>query len=86
MDGQENTCDPVWSRLRSEAAEMAGLEPMLAGFLNDTVLKHRVLERALSSFLAGKLASRYLTAVSLVEFLTRLWRPPRRIAWPCVAI
>ena len=46
---------------------MVKMEPMLAGFLHDTVLKHRSLERAISSFLAGKLASRYLTAVSLVE-------------------
>ena len=59
--------DPVWTRLRQEADAMAKTEPMLAGFLHDTVLKHRSLERALSFFLAGKLASRYLTAVSLVE-------------------
>ena len=61
------TADPVWLRLRQEADAMAKTEPMLAGFLHDTVLKHRSLERALSFFLAGKLASRYLTAVSLVE-------------------
>ena len=62
-----DTADPVWTRLRQEADAMAKTEPMLAGFLHDTVLKHRSLERALSFFLAGKLASRYLTAVSLVE-------------------
>jgi len=61
------TADPVWTRLRQEADAMAKTEPMLAGFLHDTILKHRSLERALSFFLAGKLASRYLTAVSLVE-------------------
>jgi len=64
---EQNMIDPVWSRLRQEADAMAKAEPMLAGFLHDTVLKHRSLERAISFFLAGKLASRYLTAVSLVE-------------------
>jgi len=59
--------DLVWTRLRQEADEMALSEPMLAGFVHDAVLKHRSLERALSCFLAGNLASRYLTALSLVE-------------------
>jgi serine O-acetyltransferase len=50
-----------------EATGVVEAEPVLAGCLHDAILKHRSLERALSFFLACKLASRYLTAVSLVE-------------------
>ena len=57
--------DPVWDRLRGETSGTAQDEPMLAGYLHDTVLRHRSLDSALSYFLAGKLASRYLAAVSL---------------------
>ena len=61
--------DPVWVRLRHEVDEMARTEPLLAAYLHDAVLKHRSLERALSFFLAGKLASSYLSAVSLVDII-----------------
>ena len=33
-----DTADPVWTRLRQEAGAMAKTEPMLAGFLHDTIL------------------------------------------------
>ena len=59
--------DPTWARLRHEADGMAQAEPMLAAYLHDSILKHRTLEKALCFFLAGKLASRHLTAVSLLE-------------------
>ena len=62
-----NLTDPVWDRLRREVGDMAEKEPILAGYLHDAVLKHRSLERALAFFLAGKLASRYISAISLVE-------------------
>lgn len=57
--------DPVWNRLRREAEETAKAEPLLAGYLHDNILRHPTLESALSFFLAGKLASSYLGAVSL---------------------
>jgi serine O-acetyltransferase len=57
--------DPVWVRLRQDVFETAKSEPMLAGYLHDTVLKHGTLEGSISYFLAGKLASAYLTTTSL---------------------
>ena len=61
--------DPVWARLRLEVFATAKIEPMLAGYLHDAVLKHGSLEASLSYFLAGKLASSYLTAISLRDVL-----------------
>ena len=57
--------DPVWTRLRQDVFVTAKSEPMLAGYLHDTVLKHGSLEASISYFLAGKLASAYLTTTSL---------------------
>jgi serine O-acetyltransferase len=57
--------DPVWTRLRQDVFVTAKTEPMLAGYLHDTVLKHASLEASISYFLAGKLASAYLTTTSL---------------------
>ena len=57
--------DPVWTRLRQDVFLTAKSEPMLAGYLHDTVLKHGSLEASISYFLAGKLASAYLTTTSL---------------------
>jgi serine O-acetyltransferase len=51
------TCDPVWSRLRAEAGELAASEPALASFLYATVLHHERLESALSYHLSQKLGS-----------------------------
>ena len=57
--------DLVWTRLRQEATGMAQAEPMLAGFLHETLIRHKTLESAVSYFLSGKLASRYLPAITL---------------------
>lgn len=57
--------DPVWTSLRQDVFATAKSEPMLAGYLHDTVLKHSSLEASISYFLAGKLASAYLTTTSL---------------------
>jgi serine O-acetyltransferase len=57
--------DPVWSKLRQDVFDTAKSEPMLAGYLHDTVLKHGTMESSISYFLAGKLASAYLTTTSL---------------------
>ncbi len=59
--------DPVWTALREEISAMKLAEPMLAGYLHATVLIHRSLEESLSFLLAGKLASAYLSAMSLRE-------------------
>ena len=61
--------DPVWTRLRHDVYKAAKTEPMLAGYFHDSVLKHHSLEAAISYFLAGKLASSYITATSLRDVL-----------------
>lgn len=62
---KQEKVDPVWTRLRQDVFVTAKTEPMLAGYLHDTVLKHGSLEASISYFLAGKLASPYLTTTSL---------------------
>lgn len=62
---QAEKVDPVWTRLHQDVFLIAKAEPMLAGYLHDTVLKHGSLEASMSYFLAGKLASPYLTTTSL---------------------
>lgn len=62
---QHEKADLVWTRLRQDVFVTAKTEPMLAGYLHDTVLKHASLEASISYFLAGKLASAYLTTTSL---------------------
>jgi len=57
--------DPVWTRLRQDVFVTSKTEPMLAGYLHDTVLKYDSLEASISYFLGGKLASVYLTTTSL---------------------
>lgn len=54
---QVATCDPVWTRIREEAEEMAGSEPVLASFLHATILNHHSFEQSLSFHLAQKLES-----------------------------
>ncbi len=49
--------DPVWSRVRKEAAELAASEPALASFLYATVLHHERFENAMSYLLAQKLGT-----------------------------
>jgi serine O-acetyltransferase len=51
------TIDPVWSRVRREAAELASSEPALASFLYATVLSHDRFEQSLSYLLAQKLGN-----------------------------
>lgn len=67
---KDDGTDPVWTRLRLEVDSMAASEPMLTGYLHDTVLKHRSLEAATAYFLAGKLASPYLTALALRDIIS----------------
>jgi serine O-acetyltransferase len=66
--------DPVWRMLRDEVVRMAESEAMLASYLHATVLNHRSLDDALSYLLAGKLASPYLSAMSLREVFDEAFR------------
>ncbi|MBJ6723955.1 serine O-acetyltransferase [Geomesophilobacter sediminis] len=61
--------DPVWDRLHDEVADIAHREPMLASYLQATVLNHASLEDALSYLLASKLASAHFAAMSLRDVI-----------------
>ncbi len=50
-----NTVDPVWSRIRSEAEDVARREPELASFIYAAVLHHDSLEMAVVHRLAERL-------------------------------
>lgn len=58
--------DTVWSRMRLEAATSAAAEPILASFMNATILHHGTFGAALSYRLAEKLADAQMSAM--------LWR------------
>ncbi len=47
--------DPVWSRIRTEAEEIAANEPALASFIFSTVLYHHSLERAVAHRISQRL-------------------------------
>ena len=49
--------DPVWSRIREEAAQAVADEPLLGGMIHGCVLHHATLEKALAYRMAQKLAS-----------------------------
>ncbi|MFK7976497.1 MAG: serine O-acetyltransferase [Halioglobus sp.] len=61
--------DPIWERIRAEAAKHAGEEPILASFLHATILNHRGLERALSFHLASQLDSPTASSLLLREVM-----------------
>jgi serine O-acetyltransferase len=61
--------DPIWQRIRAEAAEDAAREPVLASFLHAVVLNHRRLEDALSFLLASKLGSANVSALTLRDLI-----------------
>ena len=61
--------DPIWQRIRGEAADDAAREPMLASFLHSVVLNHRRLEDALSFLLASKLESATVSALTLRDLI-----------------
>ena len=59
--------DPVWSRLRAEAEEIARTEPGLGGFVYSSVLAHDTFEEALAHRLAQRLGNADLGADSVVK-------------------
>jgi len=63
--------DPVWNRLHDEVVALAQSEAMLASYLYAAVLNHGSLEAALSYLLASKLASPYLSALSLRDLIAQ---------------
>ena len=72
--------DPIWEKIREEAAHDAQTEPMLASFLYSVVLNHKSLEDALSFILASKLGSSTVPAVSLRDLIDEAFRSDHKIA------
>ncbi len=64
-----NTQHEIWSAVREEASAEVEREPILAGFLQNTVLKHSSLESLLSFHLAGRLSSESLSSMLLRELI-----------------
>lgn len=65
--------ESAWSRMRLEAATAAASEPVLASFLNATVLHHGGFGAALSYRLAEKLADAQMSAMLWREVATDLY-------------
>ena len=61
--------DPIWETIRTEVAEDAQAEPMLANFFHGVVLNHRNLENALSVLLANKLAGSTISALAMRDLV-----------------
>jgi serine O-acetyltransferase len=61
--------DPIWERIRQEAAAHAAEEPILASFLHATILNHTQLELALSFHLASQLDSTTASSLLLREVI-----------------
>ncbi len=64
-----NAQSAIWSAVREEASAEIEREPILAGFLQTTILKHVSLESSLSFHLAGKLASESLSSMLVRELI-----------------
>ena len=59
--------DPVWQRVREEAAEAVQAEPLLGGLIHSSLLHHPNLERALAYRFSMKLASSEMSEQILRE-------------------
>lgn len=59
--------DPVWQRVREEAAEAVLAEPLLGGLIHSSLLHHHSLERALAYRFSMKLASSEMSEQILRE-------------------
>lgn len=71
--------DPIWEKIREEAAQDAQSEPMLASFLYSVVLNHKTLEDALSFILASKLGSSTVPGVTLRDLIDEAFRSDHKI-------
>ncbi|WP_085904597.1 serine O-acetyltransferase [Kiloniella majae] len=59
---QADTTDLIWSYIRKEANEMLVREPVLAGFLQSSMLNHKSLEAAIGYMLSEKLGNNAVPA------------------------
>lgn len=71
--------DELWQAIRSEVAQDAQDEPILASFLHMTVLRHKSLEDVLSYHLSSKLASPTMDARTLMELISEALSSDPRI-------
>jgi len=62
--------DPVWSRIRQEAAEATQTEPLLASLIHAAVLQHERLEDALGYTLAQRLGNADVSPLLMREVLS----------------
>nr|WP_323776434.1 serine O-acetyltransferase [Amylibacter sp.] len=61
--------DPVWSRIRTDAAQMVEEEPILGGLVHSGVLHHNSLEKVLSYRMAFKISSEEMPTQILRELI-----------------
>lgn len=73
----------AWSKIRDEAARSATNEPILASFLNATILNHESIEAALSFHLANILESPTLPAISLREIIHKAYLQNEKLIAAC---
>ncbi|MFQ5438284.1 MAG: serine O-acetyltransferase [Paracoccaceae bacterium] len=66
--------DPVWERIRTEAAEIVEGEPILGGLVHSGILHHDGLEKSLSYRMSLKLASGEMTDQILREIVDDAYR------------
>lgn len=70
----------VWPKLRVEAATAAAQEPLLASFMNSTILHHESIGAALSYHLAQKLGGSDMNALQMREVCEAAFRAEPGIA------
>ncbi len=73
--------DPVWSRIRGEAEQVAQDEPLMASLVHAGVLHHSSLERALSYRIAQKLASPEMSELILREIADEAYQDEHQLGF-----
>ncbi len=71
--------EDIWSTVRGEAERDVTVEPMLAGFLYETVLRHDSLEDALATILASKLDGPLMPAQAVHDLVFTAFSDDARI-------
>ncbi|MEM8987030.1 MAG: serine O-acetyltransferase [Pseudomonadota bacterium] len=77
--------DPTWPNMRVEAATAAAQEPILASFLNATILNHETFHAALSYRLAQKLSDGEMNAMLWREVCTNAYNDDPDIVAAAIA-
>lgn len=72
-DPAPEAVERIWRTLRAEVEGQLATEPLLATFMQPTVLRHRSFGRALAALLAQKLACPTLTEVELRKIINHAY-------------